>query len=182
MANGVVRRAVLLMGSLALLGCVTQETYRRDAHQRVPENIAIYVVMSDEVVESDDGGSIATLVEALDDDLRERGHHPVIVAARSDEKAPVPRLELRVLSADQRSRGLRVAGGSLVGVHPPPIGVGLLAAGMGSVVVDWYVVQADSKVSSAGRVRGPVLGTDDDRTTSEAQRVGRSIVEAVIDG
>ncbi len=181
MATGVVRRAVLLVGSLALVGCVTQETRVRDARHRLPENISIYVVMSDELLESDDGGSIATLIDALDDDLRERGHHPVIVAARSDEKAPLPRLELRVLSADQGSSGTRLAGATLVGAHPP-LGVGLLAAGSGSFEVDWYVVQADAKVSSAGSVSAPLLATDDDRAAEEAQRVGRAIAEAATEG
>ena len=176
-----VRREILFLGSLSLLGCVTQETHLRDAHHRLPESIPIYVVMSDEVLESDDGGSIARLIEALDDDLRERGHHPVIVTARSDEQAPLPRLELQVLSADSGSSGTRLAGASLVGAHPP-LGVGLLAAGSGSLEIDWYVVQADSKVSSAGSVSAPLLATDDDRAAVEAERVGRAIAEAVTEG
>jgi hypothetical protein len=166
---------VLLAGLLS--ACARPWARTKPSHP-LPQQISIYVAISDEVAASNDGGSIAALVEALDDDLRERGYQPVIIAAHPAEKPPLPRIELQVLSADWGSRGMRGAG-NLAGMAAAPAGVVAVAAS-GSLVVDCYVVQADSSVTFNRRYQASTLFTDHDGyDTAGAERTGRSIAMAV---
>lgn len=61
--------------------------------------IAIVVRISDEVAKNDDGGAVASLVDAMLDGLHERGLDGQVYAA-PDEHPPAPRIEVRVESVD----------------------------------------------------------------------------------
>jgi hypothetical protein len=116
----------------------------------------------------------------LDDELRERGFHPTIVVARHDEKPPLPRIEVQVLSADWGNRGMRGAG-NLAAMAVPPATVVAIAGG-GSMLVDCYVVQADSQVTYSGRFKAGTFGSDGaGYDTVHAEHAGRSIAVSVAD-
>ncbi len=168
----------MLLALPLLFACASRPWPRTTPSHPLPRQISIYVAITDDVAASNDGGSIAALVEALDDHLRERGYQPVIVGARADEKPPLPRIELQVLSADWGSRGMRGAG-NLAGTVAAPAGVIAIAA-TGSLVVDCYVVQADSKVTFRQRYQASTLFTSHNGyDTAGAERTGRSIALAV---
>jgi hypothetical protein len=75
----------------------------------VPHAVTVYVAVSDAAAKTD-SGNVAAMVDAIEAKLTKEGYLVTIVAARSDERPPVPRLELQVLSSDSGSATARGAG------------------------------------------------------------------------
>jgi hypothetical protein len=180
----IARRHALLGVALSLagfLGCASRSWGPpRPGRAPLPKKIPLYVAISPAVENTDDGGLIAALVESLEADLREDGYEVAILVAGADEKPPVPRIELQVLSADGGNQKLRGAG-NLGGVFVPVVGLATTFGAAGRVVVDCYVVQGEpAKVTYSARFAAGTIGESaTGYSTSGAESTGRRIASAI---
>jgi hypothetical protein len=144
-----------------------------------PNEVVIYVAVSDQVAKSDTG-NVAAMVDTIESELREEGRVVSIVAARLDERPPLPRVEIQVASSDSGDAQLRGAG-DLSGLLMPVTGVALVGAGSGHMRVDAYVVPADGrKARFIGRYESGSFGAISDQETAAGERVGSSIAAALL--
>jgi hypothetical protein len=170
------RRQLVLGG----LGCVGAGCVQRKARYPLPQQLTVYVAISDRVAKTD-SGNVSAMVDALEADLREAGHFVNIVAARNDEAAPVPRVELQVRTSDPADTEA-LAGAQLVSMVTPLAVVALGASG--AMDVDAFIVSsAQSPATYVGRVRttstfGATLGQDE--TTLAGERAGHSIASKLL--
>ncbi len=170
-------RRRLVLGGLGFFGtaCV-----QRKARYPLPQQVTVYVAISDRVARTD-SGNVSAMVDAIEADLREAGHFVNIVAARNDEAAPVPRVELQVRTSDPADTEA-MAGAQLVSMTTPLAVVALGASG--TMDVDAFIVSnAQSPVTYVGRVRttsmfGATLGQDE--TTLAGERAGHSIASKLL--
>jgi hypothetical protein len=105
-----------------------------------------------------------------------------VVAARSDETPPLPRVQLEFLEFGAGNRMMRNSIGSpfamlntMVVVNP--IALATENAGTGRIVIDCYFLPAhDNTPSFAGRVRGFVTSGGD---SDSAEAAGKLIAKAL---
>jgi hypothetical protein len=147
--------------------------------------IAIVVRVSDEVANSDDGGAIASMVDAMLEGLRERGLEGQVYAA-PDEHPPPPRIDIRVQTADPGSAGRR-KGGELTTVagalgRAPIVGlagVAISLSGAGSVKIDCWVYEEGKSRPSFHDSYSRVLLGDADAAASAGESLGNAIMSSV---
>jgi hypothetical protein len=170
-------RRRLVLGGLGFLGAACVQ---RKPEYPLPQQVTVYVAISDRVARTD-SGNVAAMVDAIEADLREAGHFVDIVAARNDEAAPVPRIELQVRTSDPADTEV-MAGAQLVSMVTPLAVVALGASG--SMDVDAFLVSsAQSPATYLGRVQtsslfGATLGQDE--TTLAGERAGHSIASKLL--
>jgi hypothetical protein len=153
------------------------------ARHPLPREVTVYIAVSDQVAKTD-SGNVAAMVDAIEADLREGGHFVSIVAARSDERAPLPRVELQVRTSDPADTEL-LAGAQLVSMAAVPVGVGVIAIGAGgSIEVDAFIVsKAGGAPTYLGRfASGSFLGSalGQDETNLAGERAGHDIAMALL--
>jgi hypothetical protein len=148
----------------------------------LPSEVTLYVAVSDQVARTDTG-NVAAMVDALEADLREAGHTVSIVAARDDERAPIPRVEVQVRTSDPADKET-MAGASLTSLALTPV-AGVVALGTsGSIQVDAFVVsRAEAKPQYLGRIEassfgGATLGQDE--TSLAGDRAGHRIAKRLL--
>lgn len=141
---------------LAFSACQTSWQIERTTRDyQLPHEIPIYVAVSDQVANTDNGALVLELVETLEEDLKAQGHLVSVVAARVDEPPPMPRIELQVMATSSGSSGMRGAGAIAPVLEPAlgPLAIGLAYGGAPSVIVDCYVVlEPDSAPAFSGRL------------------------------
>ena len=142
-----------------------------------PREVTVYVAVSDRVAKTD-SGNVAAMVDALEADLREDGRVVTIVAARLDERPPVPRVELQVRDSDSGDAELRGAG-KISGLLMPITGAALVGAGTGSMQVDAYVVTSANRSRLLGRYSGSSFAALSDESVAAGDRVGHSIASSL---
>lgn len=165
----------LLLGGALAAACV-----HRPPQYPLPQEVTVYVAVSDQVVKTD-RGNVSAMVDALEGDLREAGHFVNIVAARNDEAAPVPRVELQVRTSNPADTEA-MAGAQLVSMAMP---VAVVAFGAsGDIEVDAFIVSnRQSPATYVGRVQasstfGATLGQDE--TTLAGERAGHGIASKLL--
>jgi hypothetical protein len=141
------KRRQLVLGGLGFFGAACVQ---RKARYPLPQQVTVYVAISDRVAKTD-SGNVSAMVDAIDADLREAGHFVNIVAARNDEAAPVPRVELQVRTSDPADTEA-MAGAQLVSMATPLAVVALGASG--AMDVDAFIVS--NAQSPARHLRGPL--------------------------
>jgi hypothetical protein len=167
---------VLAVAALAVVGCTPRKPPLVAAFRN---EVTIYVAVSNQVAKTD-SGNVAAMVDTIESELREEGRSVSIVAARLDERPPVPRVELQVASSDSGDAQLRGAG-QLSQLLGPVTGVALLGAGSGHMRVDAYLVPADGgKARFVGRYESSSFGAISDQETAAGERVGDSIAHALL--
>ena len=165
------RRQLVLGG----LGLFAGACARRQARYPLPQQVTLYVAVSDQVAKTDTG-NVAAMVDALEADLREAGHFVHVVPARNDEAAPLPRIELQVRTSDPTD--MEALGGAQLISMTTPLAV-LPIGASGSMDVDAFIVSdGRSPATYLGRVQtsslfGATLGQDE--TTLAGERAGHSI-------
>ena len=170
-------RRRLVLGGLGFFGAACVQ---RKARYPLPQQVTVYVAISDRVAKTDTG-NVSAMVDAIEADLREAGHFVDIVAARDDEAAPVPRVELQVRTSDPTDMEA-LAGARLASMVTPVAVVALGASG--AMDVDAFIVSnAQSPATYVGRVRtsslfGVTLGQDE--TTLAGERAGHSIASKLL--
>ncbi|HET9953657.1 MAG TPA: hypothetical protein VFQ61_04100 [Polyangiaceae bacterium] len=181
--------AVLAWAVLACVGCGTwwSETHRTPNY-KLPQRLTIYLAVNERVARTDDGGIIAAMVEALEDDLREEGYAVQVLGARLGEKPPVPRIELQVTDTTPENGKLRGAG-ELVGIVGGSVvtagglaGGGMVVGASGRVVVECYVVTGPNHHATfAGRLAAHSWGTTTGRdSVSAGERAGHEIASELM--
>jgi hypothetical protein len=171
------RRQLVLGGALGVLaaGCA-----HRPPQYPLPQEVTVYIAVSDQVARTDTG-NVSAMVDALEADLRGAGHFVNIVAARNDEAAPVPRIELQVRTSDPTDMEA-LAGAQLVSMVTPLAVVALGASG--SMDVEAFIVASRSSPATyVGRVQtsstfGTTLGQDE--TTLAGERAGHDIASKLL--
>jgi hypothetical protein len=142
-----------------------------------PKEVTIYVAISARVAQTDTG-NVSAMVDALEADLRERGHLVNIEGARLDEQPPLPRLEIQVRSSDSGDAELRGAG-QLTQLLMPVTGVALIGAGGGSMDVDAYLVDSSNVAEYVGHFSAGSFGAVTEVEVAAGERVGHSIAARV---
>lgn len=173
-------------GASLCLACNSLVTWRNIAQSpqyQLPQAITIYVAVSPTVSAGDDGGNVLALVDGLESGLRGSGREVSVLAARADEKPPLPRIELQVQSSDGGDPTMRGAG-ELVGFFGLAGAVAQSAtsvAGSSKVVVDVYVVPASGTTTFSARVAGMTFGNaSDSGNVAGAQSAGNSIASRLL--
>ncbi len=171
--GGLTRRSGLWLGVLLMLSSVACRPARSSLFQR---EVTIYVAITPEVAESDTG-NVAAMVDALEADLREAGYAVTIVGARSDEKPPVPRVEIQVMSSDSGNAKARGAGQLLGGA----VGTAIAIANGGSMLVDTYWVPGGTAPARyLSRYGGSSFGSSSEAEVAAGNRVGHSIARGLL--
>ena len=153
---------------------------QRKARYPLPQQLTLYVAISDQVAKTDNG-NVSAMVDALEADLREAGHFVDVVAARNDEAAPVPRIELQVRTSDPAD--MEALGGAQLVSMTTPLAVVPLGAS-GSMDVDAFIVSsAQAPATYLGRVRttsmfGATLGQNE--TTLAGERAGHGVASKLL--
>lgn len=140
-----------------------------------PGEVTLYVAVSNQVAKNDHG-NVAAMVDAIDSDLHDDGRVTTIVGARLDEKPPVPRIELQVMSSS--GANLEVRGAGNLGLLLGPVGTAF-AGGMGDILVDAYAVQVDGRSAYLGRYSANSFGALGDETVAAGERVGHRIARKI---
>ena len=179
-------RAALVGLWLLATACNSLVSWRhlnRSPQHHLAQKLSIYVAVSPQVAAADDGGNVLALVDALEAQLRASGREVSVVAARLDEPAPVPRVELQFQSTAAGNPQMRGAG-QLVGVLGVPgavAGTAMVVGGRSGVVVDVYAVPVDGPPTFTGRVSGSTLGNASDvGNVAGAQSAGESIARNLL--
>lgn len=162
---------------------VSWRNVNRSPQHQLAHKLSLYVAVSPQVAAADDGGNILALVDALEAQLRASGREVTVVAARLDETAPVPRVELQVQSTATGSPQMRGAGQlvAVLGVPGAVAGAAMTVTGRSGVVVDVYAVPASGPPTFTGRVSGTTLGNASDvGNVAGAQSAGESIARALL--
>lgn len=144
-----------------------------------PNEVVVYVAVSNQVARTDTG-NVAAMVDTIESELRGQGRIVSIVAARLDEKPPVPRVEIQVASSDSGDAQLRGAGkiSQLLG---PLTGVALVGAGSGSMRVDAYVVaKGPGQTRLLGRYQSSSFAAISEEATAAGERVGSNIASDLL--
>ena len=146
--------------------------------------IAIVVRVSDDVANNDDGGAVASMVDAMLDGLRKRGLDGQVYAA-PDEHPPAPRIEVRVGTADpgnsarRRAGAVTAIGGALA--RAPVVGVAgaiVSLSGAGSVRIEcWVYEEGKSEPSFHDSYSRVLLG--DNEAASAGESLGNAIMNSV---
>lgn len=180
-----VRSLVVALGFV--FGCGPQRPPRTPL---VPHDVTVYIAMSDAAAETDTG-NVAAMVEALEAKLTKEGYVVTIVAARRDERPPVPRLELQVLSSESGDAAVRGAG-NLVGLFGAAGLVGSVAAVGGGVVVssergtmlvDAYVVRGgDEPALYLGRISSKAQAGGAEDAIDAGRGAGNAIARRALGG
>jgi hypothetical protein len=138
--------------------------------------VTIYVAITPEV-EKNDTGNVAAMVDALEADLREAGYEVSIVAARADEKPPVPRVEIQVMGSDSGDARARGAGNLMGGL----IGATMVLANLGSMLVDTYWVPGGAAESRyLKRYKGSSFFSMSEEEVAAGDRVGHAIADDLL--
>jgi hypothetical protein len=156
----------------------------------VPHDVTVYIAMSDAAAETDTG-NVAAMVEALEAKLTKEGYVVTIVAARRDERPPVPRLELQVLSSDSGDATARGAG-NLVGLFgaaglvgsAAAVGGGVVASSeLGTMLVDAYVVRGgDEPAIYLGRISTKAQAGGAEAAIDAGRGAGNAIARRALGG
>ncbi len=182
------KRASWMVVALASQGCGSGaywEVNQKALAYQLPEPgpVTLYVVVSDQVNNDDSGGGVLTAVEAVESALRAAGRRVRIVPARSDEPAPLPRVELEFQDFSGGDRVMRgVLGSPLIVVGQVvvvnPVALAADHHGTGRIVIDCYVLPGpDATPTFAGRVRGFVTsGADNDSAEAAGELIAKAIL------
>jgi hypothetical protein len=136
-------------------------------------DVTVYVAVSARAAQQDTG-NVAAMVDTLESDLREVGRSVAIVAARLDERPPLPRIEVQVRSSASGDAQLRGAG-QLSQLMSPVTGAALYGAGTGSMTADVYVVRRANEPTYLGRFSSSSFGAMSDTAVAAGERVGHQI-------
>jgi hypothetical protein len=149
----------------------------RPAHSSLfQREVTIYVAITPAVAKSDTG-NVAAMVDAVEAQLREAGYMPTIVAARADEKPPVPRVEIQVMTSDSGDAQMRGAGNLMGGV----VGATIAIANGGSMLVDAYWVPGGTAPARyLRRYRGSSFGAVSEEAVAAGDSVGHSIARDLL--
>jgi hypothetical protein len=170
--RGVGAVLVLLMGLVVACG-----PKRPAKAPLLPPAVAVYVAITDQVAKTDTG-NIAAMVDVIEADLRDAGRSVTIVAARQDERPPVPRLELQVMGSDSGNATMRGAGnlGGFFGAGVGLAGTAVAFAGRGTISVDAYVVpNGVGPAVYLGRIESSSFGAMSDEAIVAGERAGHAI-------
>jgi hypothetical protein len=163
-------RVFALLVVLAAFGCASArwDFRRHEAGFALPSEIVVYLDVSAEVAAVDDLGFVVTMLDTLENELRERGIAPELVTPSRDAP-PLPRLDVLVREMDEGSRLARYMTGVIGG---------------SSMVVECVVFDAEGNAKFAGSITGSLIGGGhigdpggDPRGAAEA--VGAAIAKAV---
>lgn len=167
--------------ALSSVGCSTSwHKLEHTREHRLPKQIPIYLIVSDNVAGVNDHGLVLAMVDALEVDLRERGHSVSLVPAHPDETPPVPRVELQVLEQERANAGMQGAGALAFVFGPLGAAAGTAAtlAGRGNVIVDCYVVNRESRVTFSGRLEA-FDSNQQQAAISAGENAGRAIARSL---
>jgi hypothetical protein len=126
---------------------------------------------------------VASLVDALDGDLRQHGHQVEIIVARPNEEPPIPRIEVQVIKSRHYNGALHGAGqlAFMFGAVGVLGGEAADAGSAGTIRVECYVVSPSNDTDFSGRLSGSSLGTYSGRDAVVAgEDVGHAIASAVL--
>lgn len=158
--------------ALSMVGCQPQRPPLLSVFGNGAD-VTVYVAVSARAAQQDTG-NVSAMVDTLEADLRDVGRSVAIVAARLDEKPPLPRIEVQVRSSDSGDAQLRGAG-QLTQLLSPVTGVALYGAGTGTMTTDVYVVPRANQPTYLGRFSGSSFAAMSDASIAAGQRVGHLI-------
>jgi hypothetical protein len=167
--------------ALVALSCASRQAPAL-VGQPIQKPVAVLVRVSDEVVQTDDFGGTASLVETIERGLAERGVESEIFAA-DDDNPPAPRIEIWVERWDAGDRGeraaMRLGTGTATAVATGIAGggiVGSLATAGGYVVLCRIYREGETQPAYVHRYSGMIVGTEAEASADEGEDVGESIV------
>ena len=172
---------VSLLVYSTLVGCSNSwRKVERVRDYQLPQQVPIYLAVSDEVADSNDNGLVLAMVEALESDLQQRGHLISLVPAHPDETPPLPRVELQVVGRERANIAMQGAGAVAFVFGPVGAVAGSLAVlhGRGSVMVDCYVVNHESQTTFSGRLEA--FGSNEQQAAvSAGENAGHAIARSI---
>jgi hypothetical protein len=164
-------RIAVVAGCLLAFGCG-----KSTPHYPIPPRVAVYVTV-DKSIRDNDGGLVAAVVDGLEAELRESGRLVDVIPAHPDERPPLPRIELRVLTADVGNVRARDTGHVVGGFT----GLAIAAANASEVKLDCYwVPKAPGKRTKIGRWSGGSI-SDWQGAVEDGEDMGRSIGAKLLD-
>lgn len=167
----------------ATLGGLLACAPRKAPEIPLPPEVTLYVSVSDQVAKNDTG-TVASMVLTVEEELRDAGYTVSIVAARDDEPAPEPRVELQVRTSDPADKEA-LAGGQLISSLGGLAGVaGVVVIGAnGSIEVDaFFVAPRPRPPKYLGRFSASSfmsMATDDPDTVA-GERAGGQIARRLL--
>jgi hypothetical protein len=158
-----------LVFALAVSGCASGPP--KLAGQPLKKPLSVLVRVSAEAARTDDFGGTAGIVEKVEQGLDERGIVHQLYAA-DDDHPPAPRIEIWVQKWDAGDRGTRTGAGIAFGL------IGQAIAAGGYFVVLRVYREGDVAPALERQFSGPILGTDEDASTSKGESVGSYVLDA----
>jgi len=169
------KRAVTpsFFGLLLTIGCAAP---KRVNWPDMPTVVPVYIEASDSAAKTD-SGNMAAMLDAIESDLREESRSVEIVVARAGERAPVPRLELRILASDSGDQEMRKAGHVVPGI----IGSAASIASSGSMVVEAFIVLGGGQERRyLGRFESSSLGALSEEAVAAGESNGHAIARKAL--
>ena len=160
-------------------GCVPGT--RRLLGKPLDKELSILVTVSDEAAHTDELGGIASLVEAITEELADRGIRHQVFAADGDHP-PAPRIEIHIEKWDLGDVDERNRWGATAIVSPIVSAAGTLATAGGYEVTCAVYREKDFDPAYNHTFTGAILGTSTDASASAGTSVGRKILAAALDG
>lgn len=162
-----------LLAMLVVIQFLAACAPRRPPRFPLPQQVTLYLAVSDQAAQSDNG-NVASMIEALEADLKDAGYLVQLVTAHPSEPPPVPRVEIQVRNAkaaDQQRLGTaQLIGGPL-----------LTIGANGSLLVDTFVVAQGKPPAYAGRTESSsIMAMTEDAQTAAGERAGHAIARNLL--